>query len=342
PGHPIRIADRILNAHFSGTYEAYLVMEAADKEGEVFLQPEMLRYVEGLQAALIDSKLVGKTMSLADIVKKVYYELLGGDKANNKIPGTKAAVAQSLISFESSHKPDDLWHLTTPDYHKAVIWLQLKSGDNKDMSKVVALAEDYMRRNTPPLAVSHEWAGLTYINVIWQNNMVVGMLKNFLGSFVIVFGMMLVLFRSPLKAIVSMVPLTVTILFIYSLLGFFGKDYDMPVAVLSALTLGLSIDFAIHFIQRAAEIQQAEGDWMRTAAAMFGGPGRAIVRNALVIAIGFLPLLAAPLIPYKTVGFFMFMIMAVSSVATLLIIPSIISALPQKFFHTKKGGDHHA
>ena len=326
PGHPIRVADRILNAHFSGTYEAYLVMEAADKEGEAFLQPEMLRYVEGLQAALIDSKLVGKTMSLADIVKKVYYELLGGDKANNKIPGTKAAVAQSLISFESSHKPDDLWHLTTPDYHKAVIWLQLKSGDNKDMSKVVALAEDYMRRNPPPLAVSHDWAGLTYINVIWQNNMVMGMLKNFLGSFVIVFGMMLVLFRSPLKAIVSMVPLTVTILFIYSLLGFFGKDYDMPVAVLSALTLGLSIDFAIHFIQRAAEIQQAEGDWMRTASAMFRGPGRAIVRNALVIAIGFLPLLAAPLIPYKTVGFFMFMIMAVSSVATLLIIPSIISA----------------
>jgi len=126
-----------------------------------------------------------------------------------------------------------------------------------------------------------------------------------------------------------MIPLTVTILFIYSLLGFFGKDYDMPVAVLSALTLGLSIDFAIHFIQRSIEINQDKGSWDATSVEMFGGPGRAIIRNALVVAIGFLPLLAAPLVPYKTVGFFMFAIMAVSSLATLFILPATISLWPK-------------
>ncbi|MBZ0167594.1 MAG: MMPL family transporter, partial [Candidatus Omnitrophica bacterium] len=268
PSHPIRVADRILNAHFSGTYEAYLVLEAEDINGEVFLQPEMLRYIEKLQTFLIDSKYVGKTMALTDIVKKVYYELLGGDKANDVIPNSKAAVAQSLISYENSHKPDDLWHLTTPDYSKLNIWLQLKSGDNKDMSQVAARAQAYFIKNPPPYPIQHNWAGLTYINVVWQNNMVVGMLRNFLGSFVIVFLIMLILFRSPLKAIISMVPLTVTILFIYSLLGFFGKDYDMPVAVLSALTLGMSIDFAIHFIQRAIEVHHKEGTWTQTAAEM--------------------------------------------------------------------------
>ncbi len=153
------------------------------------------------------------------------------------------------------------------------------------------------------MKISHNWAGLTYINVIWQNNMVSGMLKNFLGSFIIVLFMMLFLFRSPLRALISMIPLSVTILFIYSLLGFLGRDYDMPVAVLSALTLGLSVDFAIHFIQRAIEVRADKKDWSATAETMFGGPGRAIVRNALVVAIGFLPLLAAPLVPYKTVGF---------------------------------------
>lgn len=330
--HPIRVADHILNEHFSGTYEAYLVLEAEPGFEEVFIEPEMLRYVEKLQAAIVASTHVGKTTSLADIVKKVYDELLGGDKANYKIPDTREAVAQSLISFENSHKPDDLWHLVTPDYSRLNIWLQLKTGDNRDMSEVAAMTEDYLRQNPPPYALQHHWAGLTYINVVWQNNMVVGMMHNFLGSFVIVFVMMIVLFRSLVKAVISMIPLSVTILFIYSLLGFFGKDYDMPVAVLSALTLGLSIDFAIHFIQRAAEIQKTQGDWQAVAEEMFGGPGRAIVRNALVIAIGFLPLLAAPLIPYKTVGFFMFMIMAVSTIATLLIIPAIISWMPVKFF----------
>ena len=338
PSHPIRIADRILNKHFAGTYEAYLVLEAKDKEQEVFIEPEMLVYVEDLQDELLESGLVGKTTSLADIVKKIYYELLGGDRINNVIPETKAAVAQCLISFENSHKPDDLWHLTNPSYSKVNIWVQLKSGDNKDMDVVVKFIAQYIKENPPPYDMTYDWAGKTYINVVWQNNMVVGMMKNFLGSFVIVLFMMLFLFRSPIKALISMVPLTVTILFIYSLLGFMGKDYDMPVAVLSALTLGLSIDFAIHFIQRSIEINDVEGSWEKTSMVIFGGPGRAIVRNALVVAIGFLPLLAAPLVPYKTVGFFMFGIMAVSSMVTLFVLPALISIKPQVIFeHPQKG-----
>jgi uncharacterized protein len=200
------------------------------------------------------------------------------------------------------------------------------------MSAVVRLVEDYFIENPPPIPLTVDWAGLTYINVVWQNNMVMGMLKNFMGSFVIVFLMMLFLFRSWIKALISMIPLSITIVFIYSLLGFFGKDYDMPVAVLSALTLGLSIDFAIHFIQRSVEIQAESGDWTVTIKEMFGGPGRAILRNALVIAIGFLPLLVAPLVPYITVGFFMFMIMAVSSLATLVMIPAMISVSVGLFF----------
>ena len=336
--HPIRVADRILNDHFAGTYEAYLVLDAKDQENEIFIMPEMLRYVEAFQTEVVKSGTVGKTTSLADIVKKIYYELLGGDKANNVVPETKAAVAQCLISFENSHKPDDLWHLTTPDYSKVNIWFQLKSGDNKDMTKVAEFVRRYIKQNPPPYDITYDWAGLTYINVVWQDNMVVGMLKNFMGSFIIVFFMMMFLFRSPVKALISMVPLTVTILFIYGLLGYVGKDYDMPVAVLSALTLGLSIDFAIHFIQRSVEIHEERKDWKSTAEEMFGGPGRAIVRNALVVAIGFLPLLAAPLVPYKTVGFFMFSIMAISSFATLIILPAIIWANPKLIFARAEKG----
>jgi predicted RND superfamily exporter protein len=74
------------------------------------------------------------------------------------------------------------------------------------------------------------WAGLTYLNVVWQNDMVRGMLRALLGSFVIVFIMMLVLFRSVWFALLAMLPLSVTIGFIYGLIGLVGKDYDMPVA----------------------------------------------------------------------------------------------------------------
>ncbi|MFH1877673.1 MAG: MMPL family transporter [Candidatus Omnitrophota bacterium] len=332
PKHPIRIADDVLNSHFGGTYTAYLVMEAEDKENEVFKEPATLRYIEGLQKHVKESGMVGKTTSLADVTKKIYYELLGGDKKNDVIPATKGAVAQCLISYQNSHKPDDLWHFTNPDYSKANIWFQLRSGDNRDMTAVEKDVRGYIAQNAPPYRINYNWAGLTYINVVWQNRMVSGMLTNFLGSFIIVLFMMVFLFRSPVRGLVSMVPLTVTIVFIYSLLGFTGKNYDMPVAVLSALTLGLSVDFAIHFLQRAREIYAVKGTWEATSVEMFKEPGRAILRNALIISIGFLPLLAAPLVPYKTVGVFMFLIMLTSSVGTLVILPAIITAMPRLIF----------
>ncbi|MCK5393234.1 MAG: MMPL family transporter, partial [Candidatus Omnitrophica bacterium] len=328
----IRIADKVLNEHFGGTYTAYLVLEAEDKKGEVFKEPRMLEYIENLQKYLIEGGTVGKSTSITDVVKKVYYELLGGDKINNVVPKTKRAVAQCLISYENSHKPDDLWHLTTPDFSKVNIWIQLKSGDNKDMNRVTKQVEKYFNQNTLPFELNYNWAGLTYINLVWQNKMVLGMLKNFLGSFIIVFFMMTFLFKSPVRGLISMIPLTVTILFIYSFFGFTGKDYDMPVAVLSALTLGLSIDFAIHFIQRARDIFAVNADENETINIMYRGPARAIIRNSFVIAIGFLPLLFASLVPYRTVGLFMFFIMFVSSMATLFILPAIMTVFPKIFF----------
>ncbi len=334
--HEIRIADKVLNEHFGGTYTAYLVLDAVDKEGEIFKEPEMLRYVEGLQKDLLSKGNVGKTTSLADVTKKIYYELLGGDKVNNVIPNTKPAIAQCLMSYQNSHKPDDLWHFVTPDYSKMNMWIQLTSGDNMNMTQVKKDVEAYMAENKPPFDLVPGWAGLTYINVVWQDRMVGGMFRNFMGSFVVVFLMMAFLFKSPIRGLISMIPLTVTIVFIYSLLGFFGKDYDMPVAVLSALTLGLSVDFAIHFLQRAREIYAEKGNWEETAKEMAGEPGRAILRNAMIVSIGFVPLLFAPLVPYKTVGMFMFLIMLTSSVGTLLILPAIISAMPELVFKEKK------
>lgn len=69
---------------------------------------------------------------------------------------------------------------------------------------------------------------------------------------------------------------------------------------------------------------------------MFGGPARAISRNVLVIAIGFLPLLVAPLIPYKTTGVLLFGILAVSGMVTILVLPAILTVAEKSFF--KKGG----
>ena len=69
---------------------------------------------------------------------------------------------------------------------------------------------------------------------------------------------------------------------------------------------------------------------------MFEEPARAISKNVIVIAIGFTPLLAAPLVPYQTVGIFLASIMAISGFATMLILPSILAVLEPWFFKKLK------
>jgi predicted RND superfamily exporter protein len=396
--HRIRVADQVLNAHFAGTYDAFLVLdysdetairgfmerargllddaqadganvnslrgfmdsepgsfnfggligatddllfdsdegaeslealmllaETAQSRSKYFQDPSSLAVVERLQDALMRTGDVGKTNALPDVVKVVNRELFGGDAADYRVPATSPAVAQTLLQYQSSHRPQDLWHMVTPDFRSTVIWLQLKSGDNQDMSRVIADMDNYLLANPLPDGVVARWAGKTYINVVWQDDMVAGMLKSLGGAFIVVFLMMAVLFRSPSFGLLAMVPLTVTILATYGVIGWIGKDYDMPIAVLSSLTLGLSVDFAIHFIQRMRTLVAETGSFAAASREIFEEPARAIARNAIVIALGFTPLFFAALVPYITVGAFMASIMAISGLATLLLLPALMS-----------------
>jgi len=325
-------ADTVDDKYVDAWYELADFFELEKERIKIFKRPEVLRYIGKLQEHLEKSGLVGKSNSVADVVKKVHQELIDGKPESYTIPNSSAAIAQCLLQFQSSHNPDDLWHLVTYDYMHANIWIQLTSGDNKDMESVVKAVDEFFNKNQPPVPLKYNWAGLTYINTVWQDKMVFGMLQSFMGSFIIVFIMMTILFRSPLWGIICMIPLIITIVVIYGIIGLVGKDYDMPVAVLSALTLGMAVDFAIHFLERARASYSETGSWKRSAGVMFGEPARAISRNVLVIAIGFLPLLAASLIPYKTVGIFLCAIMALSGAVTLMALPAILKVAEKVLF----------
>ncbi len=396
--HQIRVADKVLNEHFAGTYDAWLVFEkhsdqdvlteqkfvtllakakhsgadltqvdeylkhrngnifglelnalldglsfsaaepaqswigqlydiaeAAQTRNQTFLQPELLNWMHQLQTQLVATGFVGKANSLTDIVSTVNRELHSGEDQDFAIPNSANGVAQTLLQFQSSHRPHDLWHFVSKDYQQSLLWLQLTSGDNQHTSKVVDWVDNYVKQNPPPVKVTYQWAGKSYLNIVWQDAMVNGMINSLTSSFIVVFLMMILLFRSIKYGILAMLPLTFTIALIYGLIGWLGKSYDMPIAVLSALTLGLSIDFAIHFLQRARELEKTTGSLSKALVEMFEEPSRAIARNAIVIAIGFTPLLLSPLVPYVTVGFFLASIMAVSALVTLILLPALLT-----------------
>lgn len=345
---------KICDARTELSFKAFVYEIEPELTAPLFKQPKVLAYVQQLQERLLAGGVVGKTSSVVDALKKASFELnytdpgtypeseQAGIKRLNashfSIPDTAAKVGTVYFQLAGMKKKDSLFHLVTKDYAEVNMWVQLKSGDNVDMEAVVADVDAFLTTHPPPVDLTHEWAGLTYLNVEWQDKMVRGMFTSLISSFVVVLIMMMVLFRSPLFGVLSMIPLSVTILFIYGVIGLVGKDYDMPVAVLSALTLGLSVDFAIHFLERAREEQKRAGSWEGASREMFKEPAMAISRNAITISVGFTPLLVAPLVPYRTVGFFLATIMAVSWLATLFILPALLTMLQKRAFRSNKEG----
>jgi len=321
-GHRLRVADHEMNRLFSGTYMAYLIIEGL--EPGTIKRPEVMSYMAELQRVVEGDPAVGKTSSAADIVGQIGFVLHDADSAHRRVPASAEELGQYLFLFQMSGDPGDLDNFVDYEFRLANIWVQMKRGENRDMERVEQLAAAYMAEHPPPAGISTGWSGLTYINKVWQDLMVVGMRDAVLGGFAAVFVLMVILFRSLVLGALSMLPLTFAIVLSYGLVGLVGKDYDMPIAVCSSLALGLSIDFAIHFIQRFRARLSRETDLDAVNRYMFAEPARAITRNAVVIILGFLPMVLATLTPYKTVGVFFALLMTFTALTTLVLLPGLL------------------
>ena len=109
----------------------------------------------------------------------------------------------------------------------------------------------------------------------------------------------------------------------------------MPVAVLSTLSLGLGIDFAVHFVGR---FQQRHATHPQTGEALVwtaARPGKGIFRNAVLFALGFIVMVFAQLTPYITVGVLMAAIMLLASISSVVFLPALIRIFEKSLLKAK-------
>jgi predicted RND superfamily exporter protein len=133
-----------------------------------------------------------------------------------------------------------------------------------------------------------------------------------------------------------------TALLIYGVVGFAGKDFDLPMSVLSCLSLGMAVDFAIHFISRLKQrLTDTSVNPARDPAALkeallwtAARPGKGIMRNAVLFAVAFSVMLFSPLVPYVIVGSFIISMMLISALLTLLYLPALIMLMRGWLFKT--------
>jgi len=326
PGSEIRVADAQLSRALGGTATLYLVADGG--RPDAVTQPEFLRALEGLQRRIEREPIVGKTLSVADVIKRVYRVLHDNDPSQEVIPDSREAAAQALLLFSMAARQRDLNNVVDEPYQKANVMVQLRSWDALKTEALLTEVQRHLAAHPIP-GVELRPAGIAYFNMVWNREVLVGMLEGFVASCVLVLFLLILDYRSLRWGVVSFLPLMFTVVLIYGAVGFVGKDFDMPISVLSTLSLGLAVDFAIHFVsrfqQRYRETRDLEGALVWTAAR----PGLGILRNAVLFASGFAVMLFAALTPYITVGVFMIAIMLLSALATVVYLTAVVALFPR-------------
>ncbi|HEY7727934.1 MAG TPA: MMPL family transporter, partial [Candidatus Eisenbacteria bacterium] len=194
PGHPMRVAHDALNREFGGTYMAHLLVQG--EAPDAVHQPELVAFLDRVQRRLERDPDVGKTSSLADIVRRLNRVLHDGDPSHDRVPDSREAIGQLLFLFQGSGDPNDLDSFADADGRQANIWIQMRSGDNHSMERVERDLGASLRGDPPPPGFTVRWSGLNHINLVWQRLMVTGMRNAVLGSFLVVFLLMVLEFRS--------------------------------------------------------------------------------------------------------------------------------------------------
>lgn len=331
----VRIADEKINQSLGGTASGYIVAIAPQAEG--IKTPEAMQYLDGLQRHLESLPEVGKTFSIVDYVKRINRVLHEDNADFYVIPSDADTIAQYLFLFGMSAKQSDLDNVVDYPFQQANIWLQLKTWDAEAMRTVIRAVEDYQLQN--PIDLEFKPAGTAYFNVVWNDEVLWDMLKGFILALLVVFILLAFNFRSIRWALIGYIPLLFTIMMIYAVIGFTGKDFDMPISVLSCLSLGMAVDFSIHFISRLRQRMDETATTGETLADNLlwtaARPGKGIMRNAILFAAAFSVMMFAPLTPYITVGAFILSMMLVSALTTLIYLPALI-LLFQRWLFVKK------
>ena len=327
-GSEVRQSDALFSREMGGAMPASLVIDTGKPDG--IKDPAVLKAIDVIQRDLAAQQLVGTSLSVTDYLRRINLVLNGNAPSADALPTDAAMVGQYLLAFSMGARPSDLNRVIDYDYQRANVLLQLRSGDAQLMQRLEDRVQTLVKSQHMPFTVTA--AGPAHFNLVWNQEVLKDMIVGFALALVVVFCVLAADFRSLKWALVAYVPLLGTVLLIFGALGWVGKAIDMPVAVLACLSLGMAVDFAIHFVtryrQRCQDVAPGRslGDLERTDALQWviKWPGKGIVRNALMFAVAFAVMLAAPLTPYITVGAFIVLMMSVSALASLTLLPALI------------------
>jgi predicted RND superfamily exporter protein len=140
-------------------------------------------------------------------------------------------------------------------------------------------------------------------------------------ALVLIFLMLLVTIRRFGAAIIALIPIVITIIAILGMLTMTKFNLNVLTANLSAISVGVGVDYAIHLISGIYYFRKRGLDTIESVDSALTSLSRPILANAFGLAIGLSVLFFSPLRLHMQAASVMWVAMMVSSMAALFLIP---------------------
>ncbi|MBN1118118.1 MAG: MMPL family transporter [Bacteroidales bacterium] len=314
----IVLTDKFINENFGGTSTLNLILDANGKK-DAFKNPEILKIVDKMQQD-VDAQLevVGNNFSLTDYIKRMNKGMNADNEAFNTIPESNEMIAQYLLLYEMSGDPENLTKVADYDYAKLNITFQLKKDDSKSINAALDIIHTY-EDNFKDLGISMNYAGSGYKGLVFTDLILEGQIKSLIMSILIIIVLLSLMFRNIVVGLISSVPIIITALISFGIMGFLNIPLSTTTALLSSIAIGIGIDYAVHFLEQYRKNASLYTDKLKIAQLTMAHSGKAISFNAIVVIAGFMVLLFSVFPPNRELGALVSLNMFTSFAGTLTI-----------------------
>lgn len=321
---PIKSIDVVEN-NFGGTSRLLIAVDTK-KKNEV-KEPLVLKKMLKTEKYLDSLKYTGNSHSLADLICDINQVLHGGDKKYYTIPKTRRAVAQELLLF-TMQGGSGIDSLVSYNFEKALISTQVKN--TSQLKKTMSKIEDYLKKNFDRDKFNVKLVGMPKITLHLMDRIINSQISSLFYSILIVLIIVSLIFVSLEIGLICILPLLLTIAINFGVMGYFGISLDVATATIASIAIGIGIDYSIHFISRYRNEIKEKKDKRKALIITTKTAGRGILFNAVTVILGFGVLLFSSFHGLFVFGYLICLTMAISSVASLTVVPAILRLIKIK------------
>jgi predicted RND superfamily exporter protein len=284
---PTRRGVEFFDRQFQGSRTVEVLLDSGVENG--FHDPGLLGRLEELQSwagSLQRGAIsVGKTVSVADVLKEINQALNENRAEHYAIPQDRQLVAQEFLLFENAGS-DDLEDLVDSRFQLASLMLKVPDEDAIELAPFFDEIEARFREVLGE-GVEVTLTGGTAISFRTFAAVIPSMTKSYAVAFLAITPLMILFLRSLRRGLVSMIPNLVPVIFTLGLMGWIGFPLDISTMMIGAILLGVAVDDTIHFMHVFYRYYDATNDPVAAVGQTLQTTGRAMLFTSIVLSAGF-------------------------------------------------------